>query len=484
MKGTTSLRHVLSVIFKYKNVSVALLLATVASVLIATQVIPPTYESASSVMVNFGREYLYLPEVGNDSPYNYYNRASIINTELEIMSSRDLLEKVLQSIGIDKIYPVKKRKKEMTPAQRMDEALLKFTKKLKITGGSESNIIRVSFQHNDPRIAADTVNAMIDFFKEKHLKAFRDPTVSSFLEEKATHFRTKLIESEARLKAFKEKHLANSVQEQESLLLLQQSTLTTSLKEARRSISELTERLDSLKSQTAAMSESIPIFSQTGEDSRAVDHTKQQLLTLQLEEQDLLEKYNEEHQKVVTVRTEIKLVKDFLKEQQAGVKDTVRTGKSTVYQEIEKEIVLTTASLSAQHAKEKTIENQLKDLEKDIKAYSAAEQEIQGIKRELATNKQTFKIYQGKVEEAKISDEMDKLKMTNIRVVQKATIPGKPVKPNLPINIIVGIILGILAGLGVSFFNEYVSQTLNSAESVEKHLAVPVLGTVSFKKNI
>ncbi len=483
MKGTTSLRHILSVMFKYKNISVALLLATIVSVTAVTLVIPPTYEAASSVMVNFGREYLYLPEVGKESPYNYYNRASIINTELEIMSSQDLLEKVLQSIGIDKIYPYKGKKK-ITRAQRMDAVLEQFTKNLKITGGSESNIIRVSFQHNDPQVAADTVNEMIDLFKEKHLETFRDPNVSSFLEEKADHFRQRLIESEAELKAFKEKHLANSVKEQESLLLSQQSRLTSSLKETRRSISELNERLNSLKNQSATMAKSIPIFSETGEDTRAVDNTKQQLLTLQLKEQDLLEKFSEKHQKVVTVRTEIKLVKDFLKEQQAGVQDMVRTGKSIVYQEVEKEIVLTTANLSSQHAKEKTIENQLKDLETDIKAYSAAEQEIQGIKRELAINKQTFEIYQGKVEEARISDEMDKLKMTNIRVVQEATMPGKPVKPKLPVNIIVGIILGILAGLGVSFFNEYVSQTLNSAESVEKHLKLPVLGTVSYKKDI
>ena len=72
--------------------------------------------------------------------------------------------------------------------------------------------------------------------------------------------------------------------------------------------------------------------------------------------------------------------------------------------------------------------------------------------------------------------------MTNISVIQAASVPAKPIKPRKALNIALGIILGAFSGLGLAFFSEYMNQGLSTPESAERRLGLPVLGTVPYKE--
>jgi len=48
----------------------------------------------------------------------------------------------------------------------MDAAIERFQKVLKVEGMQKSSVLKVSFRHKDPLIAADAVNRLIDFYKE------------------------------------------------------------------------------------------------------------------------------------------------------------------------------------------------------------------------------------------------------------------------------------------------------------------------------
>ncbi len=74
--------------------------------------------------------------------------------------------------------------------------------------------------------------------------------------------------------------------------------------------------------------------------------------------------------------------------------------------------------------------------------------------------------------------------MVSVRVIQTATVPAKPVKPNKRLNIILAVVLGISSGLGIAFSSEYVGQRVSSPEMAESRLGLPVLATVSYKKGI
>lgn len=504
---TISLREFLTVLFKYKYKILITFLATVITVTVGSFLLPPTYEAKSTVMVKFGREYTYRPEVGDTGSmisFQSITQEEAINSEIQVLTSRDLIEKVITTLGLENMYPdlvadpspkisplkaasrlLKKMYRDLVgaPPQKispLEKAILQFEKKLSTEGVRKSNVIEVSYQHKDPQIAAAAVNRLVEFFKEKHLQVFSDPK-SSFLEDQLTTSREKLKESENRLQSFKQSYKVFNLDEQRSLLLKQRTDLDTSLNTAQNRIRELQQKISSMKGQMRTVSENVPLYTET-ERYKIIDDAKAKLLALQLREQELLGKYKENSRLVVNIRKEIQLVRDFLEEQEENLRGKVRTGKNVVYQEMEMELMKTEAELSSVEAKSVAIEHQLNQLDRQIQMLDLREKQLRDLKREMAANEKNYQTYLAKVEEARISDEMNRKKMANISVIQPAKVPAKPIKPRKMLNILLGVFLGAFGSLGLAFFSEYAAQGLSTPEITERRLGLPVLGTVSYKK--
>lgn len=70
------------------------------------------------------------------------------------------------------------------------------------------------------------------------------------------------------------------------------------------------------------------------------------------------------------------------------------------------------------------------------------------------------------------------LKANNIRIMDEAEIPKKPIRPNKRLNILLSLLVGLLGGTGLAFFFEYLDNTIKTFEDVEKYIQLPFLGSV------
>jgi uncharacterized protein involved in exopolysaccharide biosynthesis len=482
-KQTSSLKKFLTIIFKQKDKILITFFSIVATVTLGSFLYPPIYEAKSSLLVKFGREYIYHPVVGERfsemNPLILLNPEEIINSEIQILTSRDLSEKVITTLKVENVYPdlAKNPPKMITP---LEAAIQQFEKNLSVKGTKKSNVIQIAFRHKDPHIAAKAVNVLVDFFKEKHLQVYSD-SPSSFLEQQLAAYEKKLKESQDNLEAFKQKYHVFSLEEQRTLLLKQRTDLDTTLKISQNQVKELQKKIFSLKSQMETVPENIFLYTDTGHQ-RIIGDAKIQLLNLQLREQELLQKYKEKNLFVVNVRKEIQIVQDFIKKQEEDLKGKVRTGKNVVYEDMEREVFKAQAELSSQEAKSVALKGQIVQLDREIQTLDLREKELQNLKRELMANERNYKTYLEKVEEARILDDLNRQKMANISIIQSAIVPTKPIKPRKTFNIVVGIILGVVLGVGIAFLFEYASQGLSTPESVERRLGLPVLATVENKE--
>jgi uncharacterized protein involved in exopolysaccharide biosynthesis len=283
------------------------------------------------------------------------------------------------------------------------------------------------------------------------------------------------------LEAFKQKNQVFSLDEQRSLLLKQRMELDTDSKNSGNHIDELQKKLSSLQSQMQAISEDKDLYTQTERD-KIITEAQGKLLDLKLREQQLLENYNQGSRLLVNVRKEIALTTDFLRQQEEDITKKVKTG-NIVYQEVEKEALTTEADLNAQFAKARALKLQLSQVEREIQSLDLKENELDDLNREVSNNDKNYRTYVDKLEEARISGDMDRQKMANVSVIQAAGIPAKPVWPKKVLNIILGGILGAVSGIGFAFFSEYCSQGFSSPGSAEKKLGLPVLTTIAYIEN-
>jgi uncharacterized protein involved in exopolysaccharide biosynthesis len=380
-------RDFLTILFKHRSKVSLIFLASVLAATIWSFLIPPTYEAKSILMVKIGGEYVNRPEVGDSRALMLLQLEEVVNSEIRILSSRELIEKVLTTLKVETVYPdlATSPPSTMPPLQA---AVLAFGKKLTVEGVRKSNVIEVAFRHKDPRVAARAVNLLVDYYKEKHLQVFSDPK-SSFPGTQLAVYETNLKESETRMEAFKRKNRVFSPDEQRSLLLKQ---------------------------------------------------------------------YQEEKLLLQNTREEIRLVKVSLKEQETG--DVTR------------------ADLRSLNAKAAAQARRLGTLENEIRSFDRLDKEFQALKREVASNEMKVRTYLERMEEARISEEMNRKKTANVSVIQPAEVPAKPITPNKGWNILLGMILGAVSGLGVAFFSEYASESFSTPGIAGEQLALPVLTTI------
>jgi len=210
-----SLRNFFHVIFKRKNQMLLFFLVLTLSVAIVTFAKKPTYEAKIQILVKLGRESVYVPQSGRDGPIISVDRENQINSEIELLKNRSLVEIVIKSLGPETIYKDIDHK----------NAILKFQKSLSIIRIKGSNVIEVSFKHNDPKLAATVVNTFANAYLEQHLIVHKNPRSVIFFEEQSQILKSKLEQAEETLKAFKKRYNVTSLEEEQKLLLEQITSL-------------------------------------------------------------------------------------------------------------------------------------------------------------------------------------------------------------------------------------------------------------------
>ncbi|HEX2114915.1 MAG TPA: GumC family protein [Alphaproteobacteria bacterium] len=496
-------RDILNVLFKHQRKIVATFMLVVGGVALYTFLSTPLYEATASLLIKVGREYVYRPEVGEERPQLQLNREDLVNSELEILTSRDLAAKVIDTIGIDRLYPGLDKPPPLLSLatvrgliddaiawyegrpllsrenSKMERAKNIFIASLKVEAIPKSNVVKVQFRHPEPELAAQTVNTLLDSFKAKRLEVFSGPK-SSFLDEQVEYYRNQLGEAEQRFESFRQQYGVFSLDQQRSLLLSQRNAIDTELKATQNRVEEARKRLASLVDQQKRISEMVPL----GTDSErvpVVDDARSRLLALQLKEQELLSKYRDESQIVKNVREEKKVVEDFLARVQNDRTTRTRSGKNPVYEQLQLEIVRTTAEQNAMLAKQAAIEQQTAQIDQELRTLDLRDKELQQIERDIKQARLNYETYQSRAEEARISEQMDQQKMVNISIIESARMPIRPVLPKKTLNMVLAAVFGAAAGIGLAFLVEYLRSGFLTPESAGRSLGVRVLGTVPYR---
>jgi polysaccharide biosynthesis protein PslE len=448
------IRDFLTIFFKYKKmIMIVFLLGAVTGTIIILN-IPKAYEAKASLLVKFGREFMYRSELGDKAgSMIVMGRAEAMNNEIKILKNQDLIKQVVRKVGVENLYPNLIGKKMPLGITAEDIAVGYFDKNLNVTIAAGSNVIEVFFKHVNPAVAAQAVNTLIEFFQDKHVEVYSDPK-SSFLEEQTREYRTKLRETEGTLQAFKQKHQVFSLDEQRTALLKQRSELDTVLKTTETHVRELQERIAFVKSPRWSI--------EAGGDG------KSQLAALEQREQALLEKYNEGSRPVQSIRTEIQARKDS---NQRSMEDSRRLELSRLQGEV-----------GALQVKADGIRRQLGQIIGEVQTLDSREKDFSGLKRELATHEANYKTYLDKSEESRISEDLDKRKMTNVSVLQAAIAPVVPARSDQGRYFFLTIILGLGGGIGLAFLRERIPQRCTTALSAEKHLGLPVIVAITLRQ--
>jgi uncharacterized protein involved in exopolysaccharide biosynthesis len=167
-----------------------------------------------------------------------------------------------------------------------------------------------------------------------------------------------------------------------------------------------------------------------------------------------------------------------LKEQETKSCWSRTSAVNPTYQRLKEELLRNEAEIEALKAKKINQKEHLDDLQVNLENLNKVELELKQLEQEIEVDRENYRLYLTKVEESRISEAMDSEKIASVSVIGPARPPREPVSPKVMLNILIGIFLGIFGSLSLALFREYLDDSIERIEDVEKELQLPVLASI------
>src|SRR5208282_1516862 len=337
-----------------------------------------------------------------------------------------------------------------------DDVLKKFQDRLSVEPVKRSRLIEVTFDSNDPKLAAEVVNTVASTYIQQNLEARWDTSqkASEWLSQQLEGMKAKLEKSEDDLQEYANRN---------GLLFLETDKGTTE--------NIVTQRLRELQEQlTKAQAdrfdkESLFHLLEQGDyaslpgvfDNKLMQDLSERVAELEQERSKLISTFTPDYPRVKEIQSQIDESQAVLTaERERAAKSIANDYRAAVGRE----------SMLRQAFQEQ--QKQANDIAEKSVQYNI-------LKREADTNKQ---LYVGLLEKLKETGISTSLKATNIRIVDPVYPPKKPARPRILLNLSMGLLLGLCLGTGAAFLQEHLDNTLKTTEDLERFLQLPALGSV------
>lgn len=483
-----TLRDFYYLVFRYKKSLITFFIAVMVLVLLGTLIMPNIYRSDSKLLVRIGSESISMDPTapkGQGSITISQNRQNELNSEMEILTSQELAEKVVDAIGVNAIVRGKSLDEEKSPSsstpketKTRKKAVQILMENLNVEVVKNSNIILLSYEAKDPKLASDVLSKLIDLYLNKHIKVHRTEGSYKFFEQQKDLLNKDLAETENIIKDIKNQNYIGSLQAQMPFILDRIAFLKKEINSTEYDIAVSNAKVDVLQVTYDIMPERLITEEITGGALSASDEMRTRLNELQLKEQEILATYTEDSIFTQEIRRQIREAKRILSE----VIDAkqVTEGLNEERQKIHLELTGEKAILSSLKAKAKTLQEQIVNSQAELRRINEAEALLSQLDRDREVQEFNYRKYSRDLEQARIDQVRELERISNIKVFQAPTFPLKPIRPKPLLNLFLGLCLGIFGGLGYVLFANYLDHSFKKPEDIEEKLNIPALGAIPF----
>lgn len=474
------------ILFRHKWKIIIFSALGLITALILPAVMSRPFQSEAKIFIRYVLETKSPGQAGGDSRIKSPDEGggSIINSEIEILTSLDLAQQVADIIGPEKIlgHPVTGPKDRFKAAHLVREGLV-------VPSANKSSVIHLVFQHSDPSVVQPVLNELVENYFKKHAEVHRGVgAFDDFLTRETDQLRSRLVQTENALRAAKTNAGILSVDESKKSFNTEMSRIRSEifdaeaeLAERRATISEITKLTGSKNSQTNATPETnaVDIPTEKVSEYRRVAGL---LEILTKREQDLSLIYTSENWQLKNVQEQIALnekIKKRLEQEEPrllGVTIPDRSGGGKADPRIDLQAEL--AAAAALTSKIEALTNQLAQVRQEAASVDAIEGAITELQRKKELEESNYKYYAAKLEESRIDEALSAGRVSNISIVQE---PSPPLRDNRKlIKLMLGTCVGgFVAALVWAFLTElYLDRSLRRPSQIDSQLQIPLFLTI------
>jgi polysaccharide biosynthesis transport protein len=441
---------------KHQWMILTFFLTVVTIVTIASFKMKPVFVAAARVEVDKESQNM-SPFPDSNSYDEFMDLENYLETQSKILQSETLALQTIKSLNLERYpefggNPNAPAFAHSGVAARRPAILGAFLGRLSVKRVPNSRLIEVTFEAEDPQLAAQIVNTHLQNYVEQNFRSKYDATIqaSNWLSSELEGLRIKVEKSENARIAYERANQIWQIDEKQDIATSKLSDLSKAVTEAQ------TDEAEKEAFYRMAASGNI--------DALPVAHGSEVITELRKRKSDIDEQYAEavnqygpNFPKVLRIAA-----------QQKEVDDDLDRARKTLLEGVQEDF--TTARNRVQLLEE-ALDKQKSE------ANDQAEKLVQYhiLQHDAESNKQ---LYDGLLQKLKEASITAGLRSSNIRVVDPALAPASPSRPQKARNVLLAVLMGLVGGVGLALFREYLDNTVKSPDDIEALTGLPSLAVV------
>ena len=436
----------------------------------------PPYQSSANLMISYVTE-SRPDDLGGGAARTISmteQAASVMNSEMKILTSFDLYQQVATNIGSELLKQVSGGNDPIQGASIISHGL-------RVEPSRDSSVIQLTYLHPDQTVVAPLVGAIIDEYISLHLKFHSSIQISdAVLTEKASLIKSQIALTESELHAIKTNFGIVDVKDAKKANSEEFARLRRELRVAEADLAEyqagvsdtaVTQKASS-KSNNATPEQAIPDEVRSKYKSAC---TRLSYFQTKLNEYLLVQGYLDDNKLVKEARQQLADLNKSKSELEAQCPALLALDFSTESRTIS--VAGSTPGASAQLSslpiRIKTLRNQLGQIQAEAERLSEAEQKIDELMRKNRPRENMLNTIESTLEKARINEDMGPGRVNNIKIIQHPSPPFRDYKSYYKkIFIMMGGGLGL--GLALAFLLELVlDRSIKRPIEVQTKLKIP-----------
>ena len=332
-----------------------------------------------------------------------------------------------------------------------DAVVSGFMGSVKIEPVKGSRLVRITVVSDDPAKAARWANVMARSFMTMNMERKMESSVyaRNFLQDQLKAAKVRLEESERAL---------NTYAKAQSILTLDEKTnvINQTFTDYSAALSKAEQERVKAEAQFREM-ERKPEYSAQVLESKTVQAYKEQKAKLEAEYLVNLGIFKPDFPKMLQTKAQIAELDQRIKAEIAAVLASVK------------------AQYDAAKRQEDLVRTRLQETRKEVIQTQDKGVNMSLLKRELDTNRQIFDNLLQRLKEVGVTSGVV---ANNISVVDEAKTPLFPFQPDVMKYALIGLAMGLLLGLGLVFVREHMDDSVRHADEIEPQFGVPLLGII------
>jgi len=390
-----------------------------------------------------------------------------------------LRDAALQQRTIEAVGPEKVMGPGFNPSQpnAMARAVASMAADLNINSTLLSNSISITYRNRDAEVSADVVNDLVKFYLEARTAVYNRSQTGSMIQQRDA-YAERLRSADQALSQFGELHHITNLDDQVSLLLKQQSDMVQQITDVNQRVDASVGRAAQLREQLVRTPQTVAQFTDTSR-SIAGDARSSDLARLQAQRRESAERYTDNSPQIQDLDRQIAQTQTQLRG--GGNRDVsaTRSGRNSLYDDLTDTLAKQETEQRGLEASKAALQNAQAALQTRLTELNDAGQQYRTLKRDRDVLEDTYKTFSRNAEEARLSDELNRSRFGNVRLVQAATPPPLPTSRR-SLFAAAGVLLGLVCAVASAILLSVLRQVVIDRPEAERKLGLPVLMTVNY----